>query len=292
MKKFLLISIIFLSCLIFSRATVFAADVSISLPAHANVGSTFEVLINASTDEELINSVDITIDYPEELLTFVGYKNDGGVMRLWIDSPHEKDGKVYFSGIIPGGVMGLYDTNKKGLSPIPLARLLFVGKSAGNAELSFTKAEILKNDGMGTPLLLDQRGAQMTINDAGNDSSENEENIEDKNPPEPFFITFIESSLSTGTPGMIVFQADDSLSGIKEYKMKIGASEWQNTKSPQAVSRGIFPHKITIRAFDFYGNFRDAEISIPGLVSPVIFAIFFALLLFGILGYKLLKYRP
>lgn len=286
MKKLLFIFIIFLS---FSGKAA-ATGVFITVPEKINVGDNFEVLINADTGGELINSVDMAIDYPEDLISFAGYKNDETIIRFWIESPSEKDGKIYFSGIVPGGVAGLYDANKIGLGTLPVARLLFVAKQIGSSEVSFLKTKILKNDGKGTPILHNQSNAQVTIIKTENDNPKNNSLI-DKASPESFEIAFVKSSIFSATPGMLIFRATDIGSGIKQYKIKTSALGWQETKSPQAVSQGIFPKNITIRAFDFYGNYKDVGISIPGLLPLNFLLASFALLLFGILSYKLLKYK-
>ncbi len=289
MKNFLFIfTILFFSIISFGTKAL-AASVIVSSPANVKVGDTFEVDVKADTGGVLINSIDMALDYPKDLVSFSGYKNDGTVVRFWIQTPSLKDNKIYFSGIIPGGVLGLYDANKQGLSAIPLTRLFFIAKKAGSGEISFVKSDILENDGKGTSLVHDQKNAQVTISE--NKDSNNIDKIVDKNSPEPFEITFIESSLFSKTPSMIIFSANDIDSGIKEYKMNAGGSAWKDAQSPQPIAKGIFGRDITIRAFDFYGNFRDSVISIPGFVSTKLLLIFFGLLIFGILCYKMLKYR-
>ncbi len=91
---------------------------------------------------------------------------------------------------------------------------------------------------------------------------------------------------------MIIFNTNDVDSGIKEYKMSVSGGDWQATKSPQSIAKSIFSRDITVRAYDFFGNFRDANIIIPGIVPlKVLLLIAVLFLLSGILGYKLLKYR-
>jgi hypothetical protein len=287
MKRFLFIFIIFLS---FIRVAS-AADVSFSAPANTKVGDTFEVFINADTDGELINSIDAVIDYPEDLVSFAGYKEGSTMVRFWIEAPTEKDGKIYLKGIIPGGVLGLYDSHKQELSAVPLARLVFRATTAGNAKISFVSTEILKNDGKGTPLVHDQKDAEITINSVSEKDLKNKIEVTDKIPPEPFDITFAESSIFSKTPSMIIFQASDTDSGIKQYEIKTNTLGWQTAESPFPISKGIFPKNITIRASDFFGNYRDAEISIPGLVPLKYLLVFLTFLLLGIFAFKLLKYK-
>jgi len=277
----------------FTPLVSMAASVSILVPESANVGDAFSIDILADTDEELINSINMILDFQNDLVSFAGYKAEGTLVKLWVDPPHEKDGKIYFSGIIPGGVSGLYDASKQELGDIPLVRLLFVAKGQGMANFSFIQTELLKHDGLGTPLFHEQISNSVPIQnliilDKDNGKTDN---IFDKNPPKPFEITFVSSSVFSKTPSMIIFNAYDTESGIKYYKMKKGGGSWQDTKSPQSINRSIFPQNITIRAYDYYDNFTDSNIIIAGSMPLRILFISLAILILGILGYKLVKYK-
>jgi hypothetical protein len=297
MKKYLLILIIFVLTLFCSPAKIFAvnaaANISFAVPVNVHVGDTFAVLINADTTGQTINSVDISVSYDESLMSFVGYKDDNAVVKLWVQTPAEKNGIISMTGVIPGGVSGLYDPNQKGLGPIPIVQLLFLGKGTGHANLSFVKTEILKNDGQGTELPHSQNNAEVVItNNTSNTTAANQGSNFDNTPPEPFGITFVDSSFFSSTPPMIVFEASDIGSGIKYYQIKIGDGDWHGVESPAPISKSIFSRTIIVRAFDFYGNFQDSRIIIPGVIPttvlPIIFIVF---IVSGILGFKLLKYK-
>ncbi|HEV7702247.1 MAG TPA: cohesin domain-containing protein [Candidatus Paceibacterota bacterium] len=289
-----LTKILLISTLLFILYTgkAFAADIAVSMPTAAVVGGTFEVLISVDSDGTPINSADITLHYDQNMISFSGYKSDGGVMGIWIEVPHEKNGNIYMSGIIPGGASGLYDPKnlqQGGLSAIPLVRLLFTAKASGAAPFSFIKTQILRNDGLGTELPHGEQGGEIKINNAitGNEA------MSDKEKPEPFEVTFVPSSNLGETPSMIIFSAYDTGSGIKEYKINRGGSVWMDVQSPYPVSRGILPKTITIRAFDFYGNYTDSSIAISGLL-PFAYLLALAIVvlaIFCILIYKMLKYR-
>ncbi|MEK7071545.1 MAG: cohesin domain-containing protein [Patescibacteria group bacterium] len=265
-----------------------AASVSVSLPASVRVGEVFEVFINVDSGGTLINSAEITLDYDENLMSFSGYKDDGAVMGLWIDSPREKNGEIHMSGIIPGGVLGLYDPEKQGLEAIPLTRLLFTAEKDGRAIFSFSQTKILKHDGRGTQLAHTEQGGTVVIKNSDPDTLIK---VVDTTKPEPFQLTFLESAFFGRTPSMIIFKTNDIGSGIKEYQMSISGGSWKEAKNPQPVFKGIFPRTIIIRAFDFYGNFQDSTLRIPGLLSPKLLWIIFMLLIFCFGSYKVLKYK-
>ena len=176
-KNFLFIATVFLSLLIFSAQDLFAANVSINAPVSINEGENLEVIVNADTDGVLINSVELIVEYNQDLLSFAGYSDDNAIVKLWINPPYAEKGKIYLSGIIPGGVPGLYDAKKNELSPIPVVRLFFSTKDEGEAKFSFIFSKILKHDGFGTPLLHEELGSLVTIkNNPNNDIEKQEEN--------------------------------------------------------------------------------------------------------------------
>jgi hypothetical protein len=149
MKK---IFFFFIFLLLLPLAKIHAESISLGLPKTVQVGEIFEVLVQADSGGNLVNSVSIMLDYDENLLSFSGFKESETVINLWVDSPREERGRVYFSGIVPGGVLGLYDPRKTELEDIPLTRLLFTARGAGRAEFSFANSEILKHDGRGSAL--------------------------------------------------------------------------------------------------------------------------------------------
>ena len=269
-----------------------SASLSFATPEITYIGDTFEVLINTDTAGVLINSINLSLEYVKSLISFVGYNDENTVVKLWVDTPHEAvEGQILMSGIIPGGVSGLYDPNKQGISPVPLVHLLFTADKGGDAKISFLNTEILKHDGKGTALVHEQKNNHVLISN-NNSKVTNDKNSFDKSLPDPFTITFLSSSIFSRTPDMIIFNTNDVDSGIKEYKMSVSGGDWQATKSPQSIAKSIFSRDITVRAYDFFGNFRDANIIIPGIVPlKVLLLIAVLFLLSGILGYKLLKYR-
>jgi len=293
MKNRLSIIFIFFFLLLFSFSQrVFSASIFVTIPeivnSTVNPGEIFTLDVVADTDGVSVNSVSLVLDYNENLVFFSGYKADDGMIKFWIDSPKEKDGKIYLSGIIPGGVSGLYDPNKTTVVGIPLVRLLFTAEQAGNASFSFIESSLLRNDGKGSVLPHEQNGLSLIIDNDINKNSDIE-NIIDQTSPLPFVVDFISSSFFSKTPSMIIFNAVDAESGIKSYKIKIGASIWKNTQSPQVISKGFFSYNVAVRATDFYGNFRDANIRIPGIVSFRLLLVIFILFLSSIFGYKMLK---
>jgi hypothetical protein len=291
-NKKLYIPIAMLVCLL--PATSFAASVFFDVQKQVEVGSTFEITINADTDEELVNSIKFVLDYDETLLSFSGYKSNAGVVGLWIRSPYEKQGQIHMEGIIPGGVSGLYDPNEEHIGAVPIVTLIFKSLRPGVGSFNFIQSEILKHDGKGSTLDHRRGESSITVKEKPktDESIEPVEDIIDAEEPEPFMVTFIGPSTSSDTPPLIVFNALDAGSGIKEYQVKVDGTNWVNAASPFVVAQGLFPYSITVRAYDFYGNFKDSIVTIPGMVSaPTLTLIILALFVFCIIVYRVVKYK-
>lgn len=259
MKKILLLIILFLSY----TSIAFASDVSIVVPKNIHQGDHFSATITLNTNGVPINSFDITISYPQDIVTFSGYKEENSVRKLWLIPPTQLGNTIHFSGIIPGGVDGLYNPDKKGLQDIVILQLLFEAHTSGTGQLSIDNSDILKNDGHGSALTHENRNAVITV--LHGDVSSSTSN--DKRPPEQFHIEYIKESFFSATPSIIVFSTTDAESGVKVYQQKINNNEWKDVISPLEVERSLFEQTLTIRALDYSGNSQESTIRIAGLVS-------------------------
>lgn len=243
---------------------VLASSLSVIAPKEIDNQKQFEVKVNFDTGGTSVNSFDITVSYPKEILKFEGYKEEGSINKSWYVAPTDKGGLINFIGIIPGGVDGVYDPDKNGLQAIPITRLLFSPISNGVGEFKIINSSVLENNGLGTPLVYDVNNSQISV------SINNIENVEDKKDnesPLAFQIEFIESGFFSKTPSMIIFSTIDKESGIKAYQIRKSNNTWKDVTSPLAVSKSLLKKDIMVRAVDFNDNFRESKISIPGLMS-------------------------
>lgn len=262
-----------------------AAELSILAPTEVKVGETFITTVLLDTSGAAINSASVSVAYPEDLLTFAGYLDEGSIIQYWVKAPTEEGDVISLEGVIPGGVSGVYDPAQKGLAEIPLVRLRFTAETSGQADFTIEKSLILLNDGSGSALPHTKKNANLTIK---NEPIESAAEI-DKIPPLSFNIDLVEGSLFSRTPTLLVFSTSDTDSGVKTYEIKIGAGGWREAKSPEPVSRGFFSRNIIVRAYDFYGNFQEANITLPGIFSSKFLLTILIVIMSGILGYKMLK---
>ncbi len=291
MKFFLPILICFLVSVSTPLYAADTASVSINAPAKVEINKNFSIVVDVQPKGEAINSFDITMSYPSENVSFEGYTEEKSIKKIWINSPTSNLNTIHFSGIIPGGVDGVYDPDKKDLQAIPVAYLLFKTTKLGSGMFSIRNSNILKNDGLGTSLTHERNNATVVIIDQNNSGPAkayitHEEG--DTKRPEPLSIQFIDASMLARTPSMVMFTTTDIDSGVAKYQLKTGANTWLDITSPFPVSKQLLAHTITVRVVDFSGNVREGTTTIPGLLSiEQLLLILFALcLMIGIIIIK------
>ncbi|MDE2031345.1 MAG: hypothetical protein KGI58_03770 [Patescibacteria group bacterium] len=288
MKKFLIvIAILFLP--IFAAQ---AADVSLVSPSIVGNGQYFTVAVYISTDSTPINSFDITISYPKDIVSFKGYKEDGSIKKMWIVSPVDSNNSIHFVGIIPGGVDGVYDPTKTGLQDILITKLIFSAKNNGQGDFNIVNSTVLKNDGQGTSLPHNIKNTSITITQDAvpvDESSVISSNTTSDSNPDPFTIKYIDSSFFSKTPDMIVFSANDKDSGIKKYQVKTSDNSWKDVSSPLPVVKGIIKSNLIIRAIDYNGNAKETQIEIPGIMSEMELLIILLVVIGAIVLFRIVR---
>lgn len=90
----------------------------------------------------------------------------------------------------------------------------------------------------------------------------------DTKTPLPFEITSLENNATDNPSPSFKFKANDALSGIKEYQVKVGASDWVVLKAEDFKGTYTLPlqapgkHQLTIKAVDRANNSIENSIAI------------------------------
>ena len=224
-----------------------------------------------------INSIASKIVFSNEYLQFNGFSSTQSSIPVWVEEPKEVSGAVVFSGVIPGGLDRLYDplnTNNKG---IPVVRLFFISKKAGQTNLFFKDSSVLRNDGKGTSTVVTSSPRTITIKEEGGRPIAITL-AQDTTPPRPFTISIITQSLFGRTPRLATFFADDSEGGIDHYEVSVANSTFIRATSPYPLPYRLFPYIITVRAFDYSGNMQQQQVTVstenrPFVLSSLLIAV-------------------
>lgn len=275
-----------------------AAIISVLTQNKSNIATRIEVDIFIDTENKNINSFELTLVYPKELLVFDGYSDKNSVVPIWIFEPKKiKDGEIYFSGLIPGGIDRLYDPINLNDNNIKLVKLFFITKSQGVGNLLIKNGLVLRNDGKGTKENLTLKSFNFSvISQNKKDESLNiKEKIDtlslnDSKPPLHFKINIIDRSLLVRSPRLAVFNTKDETSGIERYEVRVGYGKYKIAQSPFPLPYRLFSFNLGVKAYDFSGNFVEEEIVVPGETTKYLFTILFGIMI-SILIYRIIIYK-
>ncbi|MFA6524625.1 MAG: cohesin domain-containing protein [Candidatus Paceibacterota bacterium] len=124
------------------------------------VGDTFKVDVTVSSPDKAINAVSGILSFPKDKLQFISISKTSSILSIWAQEPSYYDsgenGNISFEGVIPNP--GFTGTRGKILS------VTFKVKATWQAELSFSSASVLANDGLGTNVLTNSLPGIFTLN--------------------------------------------------------------------------------------------------------------------------------
>ena len=123
-------------------------------------GDIFIQEIRLDTEGEYINSVEIGISFPKDIIRVKDSSIGNSILTLWVEEPRIEDDIISFVGGIPGGYQGwdgllakiIFEVAERDSSELELARIGFLETS-----------QVLINDGFGTQTELETQGASLTI---------------------------------------------------------------------------------------------------------------------------------
>ena len=204
-------------------------------------------VVEIDTGTETINAIEGTLKIPASVSVSDIYTGNSAIL-IWITEPtlNTKLNEIPFAGLTPSGFRGVYP-------------IFFLAGEFGERDLpkfKFSEVIALKNDGSGTIASVRFRLVARAI-------------TEDTVSPEPFVPIVSKSADVFDSRYFISFLAQDKGLGIERYEIAFswffgpGKGQWAEIKSPRALSRLNTFQKISIRAVDKAGNFREVSTSGP-----------------------------
>lgn len=285
MKKYLSILFIAFSLLVTTGAE--AAVLSVDSKADSfGLQQEFVIPIMLNTENEKINALAGEINFPDHLLEVKQISDGDSLINFWVETPAVKsEGKIVFSGIVPGGYQG---------SVRPVFLITFLTKKAGTGSIGFSKLEALKNDGQGTLLPVIAQPFQFKVSDQV--VGDILETAIDQVSPEVFKPEISSSEYLFDGQNVLFFSAQDKQSGIDRYEVKevrhriVGwLADWVAAESPYLLVDQKLNSYVYVKAIDRQNNSRIAKLSPPN--SPIWYEnsdiwIIIILLALGVWGYK------
>ncbi|MDO8617348.1 MAG: cohesin domain-containing protein [Candidatus Uhrbacteria bacterium] len=134
------------------------ATIFLSPPAQEVIeGSTFNVSIYIDTHKTSINTMELGISFPPNLLQMMSPSGGKSLIQIWLEPPSYSNtvGSARFVGIIPNGI-----TTQSGL----ITTISFKALKSGQATIGIApSSKILANDGLGTQMKTEFGRAVYTI---------------------------------------------------------------------------------------------------------------------------------
>ncbi len=144
--------------LAFTAKSAQAANLYLA-PSSGNygAGSTFSVTIYVSSADQAMNAASGVLIFPADKLEVTAISKSGSVFNLWVQEPSFSNagGTVNFEGIVLNP--GFTGSGGK------IIAVNFKVKAGGLANLSFSSASVLANDGKGTNILTGLGTASFTL---------------------------------------------------------------------------------------------------------------------------------
>ncbi|MES2470860.1 MAG: hypothetical protein V4526_01345 [Patescibacteria group bacterium] len=225
----------------------------------------FAIDLLLDTKGETINAIEGEVVYPEGALQLVAVHDGNSIVPLWVQKAEDNNGRIAFSGIIPGGFKGLVDPlSYPSLYPGAVFKLIFRGTEKGIGEIKLENVRLLRSDGHGSevsveiyPVLVSVSSYTLNQPYELNDSVAPEFQIAAFEPKGGVFVD---------SPAL-VFLASDKESGVKEYQVKIEDGSWIVAESPYATDNYFVSKKFNIKAIDYSGNEKITEVTSPSAIT-------------------------
>ncbi|MEK7124687.1 MAG: cohesin domain-containing protein [Patescibacteria group bacterium] len=268
-KKIFSVGLAFLFSVSFALMPIGALAAEIYFGSNSKevgAGEKFEIGVFIDTKEESINAIESNIDFPSDFLEFQGIENGSSILNLWVKQPYVlSDGKVFFSGVVPGGFQG-----NKGY----LFSIIFKAKNllSGSAKASIVSSgeKILLNDGSGSRADITKAPLSLTIKQEV--SPEDFAPIYDPDPPEPFLLQIARDENIFSNRWFLVFNTQDKGSGIDYYEILekpqpdsifslFKKDEWAKGQSPYLLTDQSLQSVISVKAVDRVSNSRIESLS-------------------------------
>jgi hypothetical protein len=270
---YLKINIVFLSFILFFfpislRAASFFFETESQL---IKPESYFKVELFFDPKGKEVNSLEGEIVLPAGLEVKEILEGDS-IVPFWIKKPSLEDGKVVFSGLIPGGFRGVLGAFHEGYKPGKVLTLILKSREEKEIEITLQEIKVLLNDGKGTELESEIKPLKITISQKAPEVF-GVLPIKDLDKPESFQPLISKDPNIFGGKWFLVFVTQDKGSGIDHYevleskKQKIEEGKWLRAESPYLLEDQSLSSYIFVKAVDKAGNERIETIP-PTNYSP------------------------
>jgi hypothetical protein len=241
---------------------IFAQTVKISSNGDKyDVGDTFFVEVKLDSGGQFINSLGGDILISEDIFAVSNIETGSSFISLWTDKPNYADGRISFSGGLPGGYSGSDGT---------VFSFILEAKKAGTTTVGFEKINAYLNDGKGTlvsPIELKPLQLKIKMSNSGVNKvySPATDNIK----PDSLTLKISRDPSVENNMHFVSFFAVDKGSGVLRYEVEeipwiisiFGYKiVWSDVKNLQVLKYQNWISTVHVRAYDSAGNMIEETV--------------------------------
>lgn len=201
-----------------------------------------EVNILINTKNQEVNTISATLTFSSDNITLEDVSDANSLINLWIEKPSlsEKENKIHFAGIVPGGYNG---------SRGQLIKIFLNVTGSGEANFNLEEATTLINDGLGTQAEIDQSYLKLkSLTSVATTTTHKTTVI----PPENFTPIITADPYIYSGKYILIFSTTDKGSGIDHYEvLETGLNSvgiWKSAESPYLLEDQSLGSEVYIRA--------------------------------------------
>ncbi len=225
-----------------------------------NIGDSFLVMVKLNSLGQSVNTIGGTVIVPADIFTVSNIETGKSFISLWVDKPVYIDGKIHFSGGLPGGYSG-----SDGVIFTFVVRI----KQDINTEISLIDFEAFLNDGKGTAVSgLVLNALKLNLNNNSTTTSDYRSDI-DNIPPEKFQVVIDRDISIENNKYFVSFFATDKGTGVSRYEVEevpwiislFGYKKiWPDVKNLQVLEYQNWLSTIHVRAYDAVDNMTEETV--------------------------------
>ncbi len=226
-------------------------------------GDTFMVDVVLDAEGREVNAIQGELMFPPNLFSVKAFYERDSIMGVWVERPRVVEaGKLFWSGIMPGGFSGILGPYQVDATPGRLFTIQFQTLQEGEGVLALQSGTVLLHDGVGTKDAVTNGSMTVMVSDEAPYHAE--VRISDRNPPEAFIPEIVRDADTEDGKWMLVWNAHDKETGISYFtvfesprvRKAISEDEWESATSPYVLRDQARRSYVYLRAVDGAGNER------------------------------------
>jgi hypothetical protein len=230
-------------------AWAFSAQVTLLTDNFAmSKGQVFSVELMVDTESESVNAIEGEVLFSSDIFEVQEIRDGNSIITFWVERPNSaKQGRISFSGIIPGGYRG---------NSARVFTIILKAKENGRGEVRMENLTVFMNNDSNASVQLSSPLITFVIA-PNNTASAAPSRIIDTIAPETFRADIVRSQDFFDGRAFLVFAAQDKGTGIDRYEVREGfLGSYSVAESPYLLADQRLDEKVYVKAIDKNGNIQ------------------------------------